>query len=619
MKLKYWCYVFYIIPSVICIKWRNNQSDAFFVNYVDHNVVGTKGGGKRRKHIWRRAYENGKREEVNIFTKSGGGGLSHLCSSMGEDDHTGSTSTWEPPEEDNQDAANNAANHAANHTPNHDIMHDPKPDEDILNKKGAQKEVEKSVVPLNMDWIKVMNLIYTSRDVDATTLAFNAAMSAVEKKGCLKSMLEIFEIMKKKNIKPDLVSYKLLLRLCENYHMGEHAEILFDEMVETDKLTPTYEIYALMISCFAKAGDGHKAVEFLEKLRSDPMVEEINNWGDDVTGDGQNSGDGENGADGGNRVWKDAFAEEATTEDDNAKEEGNTYTNQFKEITNKIKHIEKGSSKIQYSEYANVIFACNMSNLPEQGIKYFEELLNTGKYMPSTLLLESIFDLLAKNGNCDKCLEYYNKLKDDQNLKKYLNVNILNNILKALSVHAKINIIEQVWKNEFDDLMLSPNAISYAYMLNVYSIVDDYQKAFNLFKEMQMKKLLSKNNIIPFVYTINAFKNCGIYNYAIYVLRVAKMMNVSSEDLLKLYNDAMIACINCKKYDVVISLYAELITMQEKGTPSLEINISTLGFVLLAFKELNMREDFTNLKNLIIQKNYKLTPLCSKLISEEAD
>lgn len=77
----------------------------------------------------------------------------------------------------------------------------------------------------------------------------------------------------------------------------------------------------------------------------------------------------------------------------------------------------------------------------------------------------------------------------------------------------------------------------------------------------------------------------------------------------------MIACINAKKYDVIISLYTELIALQEKDT-SLIININTLSFVLLAFKELKMKEDFSNLKNLILQKNYKLTPLCSKVINE---
>lgn len=54
--------------------------------------------------------------------------------------------------------------------------------ENILKKKSSEKEIEQSLTPLNMDWVKVMNLIYSSNDIDATTLAFNAAMSAVEKK-----------------------------------------------------------------------------------------------------------------------------------------------------------------------------------------------------------------------------------------------------------------------------------------------------------------------------------------------------------------------------------------------------------------------------------------------------
>ncbi|GAW83150.1 hypothetical protein, conserved [Plasmodium gonderi] len=610
MKLKYCYYAGYIISNVLCIKVKNNINHISFVNHADNHLVVTRGWEKKRKCISQGSYENNKKKKskATILTNACRKTLNQLYNKMQD----GEAEKQE--EQDRKDDINTS--------------------EDILKKKRKEKEVEQSIVPLNMDWVKVMNLIYSTKDVDPTTLSFNAAISAVEKKGCLISMLELFEIMKKKNIKPDVVSYKLILSLCDKYHLSEHAEVLFDEMVETDKLTPTYEIYSLMISCFAKVGNGYKAIEFLEKLRNDPFVVEMKSM--DTVNDDCNDYDkqGTPHRQGKKNKWEDDFLEndvakkvaaggeaaggEAADKEaaENSNEEKTKYSNQFKEITEKIKNVEKGSSKIQYGEYANVIFACNMSNLPEHGIKYFEELLNTGKYMPSTFVLENIFDLLGKNGNYEKCLEYYSKLKDDPNFKKYINVNILNNILKALSIYNKINIIEDIWKNEFDELSLTPNVISYQYMLKVYSIVDDYENAFKLFKEMQMKKLLNKKNIFPFLYTINAFKNCGIYNYAIYVLRIAKILAISSDDLLMLYNNTMITCINSKKYDVIISLYAELITMQEKASSSLEISINTLGFVLLAFKELKMHEDFTNLKNLIIQKNYKLTPLCSKLVSD---
>lgn len=84
-------------------------------------------------------------------------------------------------------------------------------------------------------------------------------------------------------------------------------------------------------------------------------------------------------------------------------------------------------------------------------------------------------------------------------------------------------------------------------MLKIYSHIDNYEKAFKLFKEMQVNKLLNNKNILPFIYTIESTKNCGIYNYAIYVLRVAKLLNFKANDLLMLYNNTMISCINSKK------------------------------------------------------------------------
>ncbi|SOV18602.1 PPR repeat protein [Plasmodium gaboni] len=479
--------------------------------------------------------------------------------------------------------------------------------ENILKKKSNEKEIEQSLTPLNMDWVKVMNLIYSSNDIDATTLAFNAAMSAVEKKGCLSSMLDLIGTMKSKNIKPDLVSYKLVLSLCDKYHLADTAEILFEEMIENDKINPNYEIYAIMISCYAKMGNAYKAIEVFEKLRNDPFIEEMRSLNiSSSTDNKENSNDLQTSI-----IQNELKENNNTTENNN----NNIYDDKFKQISNQIKNVENYSSKIQYSEYANVIYACNISNLYEQGIKYFEELLKTGKYMPSIFVFENIFDLLSKNGDYEKSIEYYNNLKNDPNFKKNINVNILNNILKSLSIHNKINVAEDIWNNEFDELLLTPNNLSYQIMLKIYSNIDNYEKAFKLFKEMQINKLLNNKNILPFLYTIESTKNCGIYNYAIYVLRVAKLLNFKSNDLLMLYNNTMISCVNSKKYDVIISLYAELINMQQKDT-SFQININTLTFVLLAFKELDMKQDFTNLKNIIIQRNYKLPPLCSKIFSE---
>ncbi|CRG95586.1 PPR repeat protein, putative [Plasmodium gallinaceum] len=552
MNLKY-CYVFYLIKVILSIKLNTNRNNVLFLNPIFNISDLTKLKEKRRINLNKKK-KNDNNTVIKIDNKI------YLFN--------------EKKNEENIDL-----------------------NEDILSKKGNTKDVEQSIFPLSIDWIKVMNLIYSNSDVEGTTLAFNAAISAVEKKGCLVTILELFEIMKRKNIKPDIVSYKLILSLCDKYHLAENAEIIFNEMIETDKIIPNYEIYAIMISCFSKMGYGYKAIEFFEKMRNDPFIEEMKNI---------NTIDDK-------KKLEEWNTNETLEEDSDVK---TNYNNQFKEVSKKIKNVEKQNSKIQYSEYANVIFACNMANLPIQGIKYFEELLNSGKNIPSIFVYENIFDLLSKNGNYEKCLEYYTKLKDDPNLKKNLNVNILNNILKALSIYNKINIIEDIWNNEFDELTLSPNILSYQIILKVYSEIDEYEKAFKLFKEMQIKKLLNNKNILPFLYTINSFKNCGIYNYSIYVLRIAKILQVSSNDLLMLYNNAMISCVNSKKYDVIVSLYAELITFQQKES-SFHLNINTLSFVLLAFKELKMDEDFTNLKNLIIQKNYKLTPLCLKLFEED--
>ncbi|SOV82370.1 PPR repeat protein [Plasmodium sp. gorilla clade G3] len=592
MKLTYYYYAFCIIKLIASLRLNSKKSkNVFFLKPFFTNVTDIKKGIK--KNFVNSFFYDGRKNKISI--KYANNEFYNIYN-----ENYDSTKYYDKNKNEGKSKYSRKNMLYMNSSEKDNFLN-----ENILKKKSSEKEIEQSLTPLNMDWVKVMNLIYSSNDIDATTLAFNAAMSAVEKKGCLTTMLDLIGTMKSKNIKPDLVSYKLVLSLCDKYHLADTAEILFEEMIESDKINPNYEIYAIMISCYAKTGNGYKAIEIFEKLRNDPFIEEMKSL--NITSSNDNK---ENSND-----LQTSIIHNELKETNNIEENNNIYDDKFKQISNKIKNVENYSGKIQYSEYANVIFACNISNLYEQGIKYFEELLKSGKYMPSIFVFENIFDLLSKNGDYEKSLEYYNNLKNDPNFKKNINVNILNNILKALSIHNKINVAEDIWNNEFDELLLTPNNLSYQILLKIYSNIDNYEKAFKLFKEMQINKLLNNKNILPFIYTIESTKNCGIYNYAIYVLRVAKLLNFKSNDLLMLYNNTMISCINSKKYDVIISLYAELINMQQKNT-SFQININTLTFVLLAFKELNMKQDFTNLKNIIIQRNYKLPPLCSKIFSE---
>ncbi|SOV24803.1 PPR repeat protein [Plasmodium sp. DRC-Itaito] len=596
MKLTYYYYAFCIIKLIASLRLDSYKNkNVFFLKPFFKNVTDIK--KERKKNFVNPFFYDGRKNKISIKY------WNNEFYNIKYDNNNNSYNYYYDKNKYDDKRKNSRKNMLYMNSSEKDNLLN----ENILKKKSNEKEIEQSLTPLNMDWVKVMNLIYSSNDIDATTLAFNAAMSAVEKKGCLSSMLDLIGTMKSKNIKPDLVSYKLVLSLCDKYHLADTAEILFEEMIENDKINPNYEIYAIMISCYAKMGNAYKAIEVFEKLRNDPFIEEMRSLNiSSSTDNKENSNDLQTSI-----IQNELKENNNTTENNN----NNIYDDKFKQISNQIKNVENYSSKIQYSEYANVIYACNISNLYEQGIKYFEELLKTGKYMPSIFVFENIFDLLSKNGDYEKSIEYYNNLKNDPNFKKNINVNILNNILKSLSIHNKINVAEDIWNNEFDELLLTPNNLSYQIMLKIYSNIDNYDKAFKLFKEMQINKLLNNKNILPFLYTIESTKNCGIYNYAIYVLRVAKLLNFKSNDLLMLYNNTMISCVNSKKYDVIISLYAELINMQQKDT-SFQININTLTFVLLAFKELDMKQDFTNLKNIIIQRNYKLPPLCSKIFSE---
>ncbi|SOS80901.1 PPR repeat protein [Plasmodium sp. gorilla clade G1] len=603
MKLTYYYYAFCIIKVIASLRLDSyKKQNVFFLKAFFKNVINIK--KERKKNLVNSFFYVGRRNKIPIKYSNNEFYNIHNENYDNTKYYNNNNNTNDYDKKDNNVGKRKYSRK------NMLYMNSSEKDnflnENILKKKSSEKEIEQSLTPLNMDWVKVMNLIYSSNDIDATTLAFNAAMSAVEKKGCLSTMLDLIGTMKSKNIKPDLVSYKLVLSLCDKYHLVDTAEILFEEMIESDKINPNYEIYAIMISCYAKTGNGYKAIELFEKLRNDPFVEEMRSLNITNTNDNKENS---------NDLQTSIIHNNMEDNNNNNNNDNNIYDDKFKHISNKIKNVENCSGKIQYSEYANVIYACNISNLYEQGIKYFEELLKSGKYMPSIFVFENIFDLLSKNGDYEKSLEYYNNLKNDPNFKKNINVNILNNLLKALSIHNKINVAEDIWNNEFDELLLTPNNLSYQILLKIYSHIDNYEKAFKLFKEMQVNKLLNNKNILPFIYTIESTKNCGIYNYAIYVLRVAKLLNFKANDLLMLYNNTMISCINSKKYDVIISLYAELINMQQKDT-SFQININTLTFVLLAFKELNMKQDFINLKNIIIQRNYKLPPLCSKIFSE---
>lgn len=97
-------------------------------------------------------------------------------------------------------------------------------------------------------------------------ISWTAIIAAFSQQGHAKAALQLFKEMQKERVKPDEVTYIVVLTACSHAGLVEEGRSCFVSMEKEHGLTPNIEHYVCMIDLLGRAGLLSEAEEFIRKM-----------------------------------------------------------------------------------------------------------------------------------------------------------------------------------------------------------------------------------------------------------------------------------------------------------------------------------------------------------------
>ncbi|CAH8355087.1 unnamed protein product [Eruca vesicaria subsp. sativa] len=115
-----------------------------------------------------------------------------------------------------------------------------------------------------------MALIIFDQIFDKKVCAWNAILSALASNGRPEEALEMFEMMKSRNVEPNGITLLAVLTACARSKLVELGIQLFSSVCSEYKITPTSEHYGCLVDLIGRAGLLVDAVNFVKSLPFEP-------------------------------------------------------------------------------------------------------------------------------------------------------------------------------------------------------------------------------------------------------------------------------------------------------------------------------------------------------------
>ncbi|KAL5834177.1 hypothetical protein ACOSQ4_013674 [Xanthoceras sorbifolium] len=146
-------------------------------------------------------------------------------------------------------------------------------------KTGFVKNVRVASSLINM-YAKCGSLVDASRvfeEIENHNVVFWTTMiSAYQQHGCANQVIELFEEMLGKGIKPDYITFVCVLSACSHSGNVEEGYAYFNSMIKVHGISPGHEHYACMVDLLGRAGRLDDAKKFIETM---PIKPDSTVWG----------------------------------------------------------------------------------------------------------------------------------------------------------------------------------------------------------------------------------------------------------------------------------------------------------------------------------------------------
>ncbi|XP_057801392.1 pentatricopeptide repeat-containing protein At2g37310 [Salvia miltiorrhiza] len=108
---------------------------------------------------------------------------------------------------------------------------------------------------------------------DRSVIVWTAIISAYAAHGDANRALSLFEEMLDSKVKPDAVTFTSVLAACAHAGLVDKARELFDSLLPKYGIQPLANHYACVVACLSRVGKLSEAVEFVNKMPSEPTAQ----------------------------------------------------------------------------------------------------------------------------------------------------------------------------------------------------------------------------------------------------------------------------------------------------------------------------------------------------------
>lgn len=100
--------------------------------------------------------------------------------------------------------------------------------------------------------------------------SFTIMISALGNHGCQKDVISLFTQMEDMGLKPDGLSFSVILSACSHMGLVDEGKMYFDRMVRMYTIKPTVEHYGCMVDLLARAGLIQEAYDIIKNMPMEP-------------------------------------------------------------------------------------------------------------------------------------------------------------------------------------------------------------------------------------------------------------------------------------------------------------------------------------------------------------
>ncbi|XP_050230760.1 pentatricopeptide repeat-containing protein At1g08070, chloroplastic-like isoform X2 [Mercurialis annua] len=272
-------------------------------------------------------------------------------------------------------------------------------------------------------------------------VAWSAMIAGYTQNGRSNEALELFECMRRDNVKPDHITLVSVLSACEQLGSVEIGNRI-GSYVQSQDLASNVYVASALLTMYSKCGSIDKARQVFDKIPQKDIV----SWNSMIVGLAVNG------------LGKDAIA---------------LYT--------KMKEIDLKPNEITF---VGLLTACTHAGLIELGLEFFESMKSDYRITPEIEHYACIVDLCCRYGRVKDAYEFICRMDIEPN------VVIWGTLLGASRVHPNIELAELSARKLLE---LEPdNSGNYVQLSNIYASAGRWQEAQevrNLMKDNKVQKV----------------------------------------------------------------------------------------------------------------------------------